>query len=225
MKKFYFLALFAFAAFALQAQVTVVFSVDMSNVSLSDDDQVVLGGSFQGWTPAGSTVFQDDNEDGIYVATYDIPAGTEIMYKFVINDWGTNEFGDNMPIGDCNDTADGNRVAVIPADETGYYVLPTALYDSCDEPSGQVSTAEVSTISGVKFTPNPASTATIISFENPTNEAHQVIVTSLAGQVVDMMTVTGNNAELSVADYAKGMYFVTFRNEKGEQGTEKLIVE
>jgi len=76
----------------------------------------------------------------------------------------------------------------------------------------------------VKFTPNPATDRTLISFENTANEAHNIIVTSMTGQVVSTLTTTGNTAELSVADFAAGMYFVTFRNEAGEQGTEKLIV-
>lgn len=224
MKKIYSLILFAFAAFSLNAQVTVVFSVDMNDAILAEGDIVTIGGDFQSWTP-GAEQLADNNGDGVYVITYELNAGQDILWKFVINDWGTNEFGDNMMTGECNDV-EGNRFATIPADETGFYYLPTYVYDSCETSALSVDVADLTTISGVKFTPNPAFDRTLITFSNPTNAAHDIIVTSMTGQVVSTLNkVTGNNAALNVADFAKGMYFVTFRNEAGEQGTEKLIVK
>jgi len=194
MKKFYFLALCAFTAFTMNAQVSVTFSVDMNDAALADGDIVTLGGDFQGWMPAAET-FTDEDGNGVYVFTYDtdtgLTAGQEVRYKFVINGWGTNEFGEEgAEPGDCNE----------------------------DDGAGNINRV------CVKFTPNPATDRTLISFENDTNEAHNIIVTSVTGQVVETLKTTGNTAELSVADFAKGMYFVTFRNEAGEQGTEKLIV-
>ena len=226
MKKFYFLALFAFAAFTINAQVNVVFSVDMNDASVADGDIVTIGGDFQGWMP-GAETFADDNENGVYSYTYTTDAGImpgqEILCKFVINDWGTNEFGDNMQFEDCTNV-EGNRIFTIPADAEGTYVLPTFIYNTCQISTLSVNTNDISTIEGVKFTPNPATDRTLISFENPANETHNIVVTSMTGQVVSTLTTTGNSAELSVADFATGMYFVTFRNEAGEQGTEKLIV-
>ena len=222
MKKFYFLVLFAFAAFTMNAQVSVVFSVDMNDAVLSDTDIVTLGGDFQGWSP-GADTFTDEDGDGVYVFVYELMAGQPIQWKFVINGWGTNEFGDNMQVGDCTQE-EGNRIATIPADESGYYVLPTYVYNSCDVSSLQVNTTEISTIDGVKFTPNPASEATLISFANANNDLHHITVTSVTGQVIETLTTSGTNVTLNVADFAAGMYFVTFRNEKGEQGTERLMV-
>lgn len=227
MKKFYFLALFAFAAFTASAQVNVVFSVDMNDAALSDGDIITLGGDFQTWAP-GAEVFTDEDGNGVYAYTYELVAGTDILYKFVINGWGTNEFGEEGAMeGECNlADADGNlnRNFTIPADATGTLVLPTYIYNTCELSSLSVNTNNISTIQGVKFTPNPATDRTLISFENNANEAHNITVTSMTGQVVSTLTTTGNTAELSVTDFAAGMYFVTFRNEAGEQGTEKLIV-
>ncbi len=231
MKKFYFLVLFAFAAFTMNAQVSVTFSVDMNDAALADGDIITLGGDFQSWAPAAE-VFTDEDGNGVYTYTYDsdfgLTAGQEIRFKYVINGWGTNEFGEEgAEPGDCNeDDGQGNinRVFLIPADAEGNVVVPTYIYDSCELSELSVNTNNISTIEGVKFTPNPATDRTWISFENNANEAHNIIVTSMTGQVVSSLTTTGNTAELSVADFAAGMYFVTFRNEAGEQGTEKLIV-
>ena len=231
MKKIYFLALFAFVAFTMNAQVSVTFSVDMNDAALADGDIVTLGGDFQTpamWTP-GAEVFTDEDGNGVYVFTYDgLMPGQLLKYKYVINGWGTNEFGtEGAEPGDCNeDDGSGNinRLFTIPEDATGTVVLPTYIYDSCLISELNVNTNNVSTIQAVKFTPNPATDRTLISFENTANEAHNIIVTSMTGQVVSTLTTTGNTAELSVADFAAGMYFVTFRNEAGEQGTEKLIV-
>ncbi len=225
MKKFYFLVLFAFAAFTAQAQVTAVVSVDMNDVSLADGDVVRLGGNFTDpmWTPTAHDL-SDEDGDGVYVGTFEVDPGEEIQFKFVINDWGTNEFGDNMMFGDCT-LEDGNRFATIPADESGFYILPTYVYNTCEVSALQVNTQDVSTISGVKFTPNPATAATLVTFENANNDLHTVSVASVTGQVVETLTTSGNNFTLNVADFAAGMYFVTFRNEKGEQGTERLMVK
>ncbi len=232
MKKFYFLALFAFAAFTASAQVSVTFSVDMNDAALSDGDIITLGGDFQSWAP-GAEAFTDEDGNGVYAFTYNttdfaLMPGTELRFKYVINGWGTNEFGEEgAEPGDCNeDDGSGNinRVFAIPADATGTVEVPTYIYDSCVLSELSVNTSNISTIQGVKFTPNPATERTLISFENNANEAHNITVTSMTGQVVSTLTTTGNTAELSVADFAAGMYFVTFRNEAGEQGTEKLIV-
>lgn len=223
MKTIYSLALFLFTAFAMNAQVNVVFSVDMTDVAVNDGDIVTLGGDFQSWMP-GAETFEDADGNGVYVFTYELDAGQEILFKYVINNWGTNEFGDNMQVGDCTDL-EGNRTITIPADAEGTYMLPTYIYNTCDVSTLPVNTNNISTIEGVKFTPNPATDRTLISFENANNEAHQITVTSMTGQVVSTLTATGNTAELSVADFATGMYFVTFRNEAGEQGTEKLMVK
>lgn len=223
MKKFYFLCLFIVTTLTMNAQVDVVFSVDMNDVALADGDIVTLGGDFQGWNP-GLDTFDDSDGNGVYAFTYSLDAGTPVLFKFVVNTWGTNEFGDNMMVGDCTNE-EGNRTLTIPADAEGTYMLPTFIYNTCDVSSLSVNTNNIATIEGVKFSPNPASDRTLISFENPTNAQHDIIITSMTGQTVGVLSnVTGNSAELNVADFATGMYFVTFRNEAGEQGTEKLIV-
>jgi len=107
MKKIYFLALFAFVAFTMNAQVSVTFSVDMNDAALADGDIVTLGGDFQTpamWTP-GAEVFTDEDGNGVYVFTYDgLMPGQLLKYKYVINGWGTNEFGtEGAEPGDCNE--------------------------------------------------------------------------------------------------------------------------
>ena len=97
------------------AEVAVTFSVDMSFQEAlgnfdPENDIVDVAGSFNGW---GATVslLSDDDSDGIYEGTFNVPIGA-IEYKFRINsNWDTSENIDNRT-----------------ADISGETVLPTVWY-------------------------------------------------------------------------------------------------
>ena len=199
--------------------VDVVFSVDMTDV-MDMFDTVFVAGDFQGWTPADGGL-SDADGNGIWRRTYQLVRGSSIQYKFGIGlDFGNNEGGEG--IAECS-TGD-NRTATIPADAEGTVYL-SFKYNSC-EAVDVTSTDDVSTLGSVSVTPNPMGETTRISFENAGNATHDVYVTNMAGQVVRTYNaVRGNQLDIERGSLTTGLYFVTLRNDAGEQGSLKLMVK
>ena len=233
MKKIYFLFVFAFMAFAtVNAQLNVTFAVDMNNESFDPaNDVITLGGDFQSWSP-GNEAFDDSDGNGVYTYTYEgvISPGQELLFKFVINTWGTNEFSDGTaPSGDCavdDGAGNVNRTFSIPSDATGTYMLPIYIYNTCDESTLPVGVKGLSSVSEWSVAPNPANNFTTVNFTTTGNTDHHVTVTSLTGQIVKQFnSVNGSSLEISTLDMAAGMYFVTLSNDLGELATQKLIVQ
>jgi len=73
----------------------VTFKVDMSNETLSATDVIKLTGTFEGFTGPGSPhVMTDDDADGVYEVTIPLTTNSLYEYKFIVNDWGRQEFFD-----------------------------------------------------------------------------------------------------------------------------------
>src|SRR5690554_1771976 len=99
MKKIYLLAFTAIFGLSAMAQVSVTFQVDMNGQTVSPDGVHVAGdwqseaGFGDDWQP-GTAQMSDNDSDGIYSLTVDIPAGT-YGFKYVNgNAWGSDE---NVP--------------------------------------------------------------------------------------------------------------------------------
>jgi hypothetical protein len=107
------------------AMYAVTFQVDMSQYE-GGFGTVNLNGSFAGWC-GGCIAMADDNGDGIYAVTVDLPADT-IEYKFTLDGWTNQE---NFAEGEsCTSTIDGftNRSFAVEGDAT----LPVVCWESCD---------------------------------------------------------------------------------------------
>jgi len=89
-----------FAVFSLMCLVgflsaqttTVTFSVDMNGETVSENG-VHIAGSFQGWD-AAATVLTDDDMDGVYSISIDVPVTTPMLLEFKFlngNDWDSVE--------------------------------------------------------------------------------------------------------------------------------------
>ncbi len=66
--------------------VDVTFQVNMTNQSISTMG-VHLAGSIQGWNPASTEMFDQDG-DGVYTVTLNVPTNSQFSYKFINgNDW------------------------------------------------------------------------------------------------------------------------------------------
>ncbi|MCF7918990.1 MAG: lamin tail domain-containing protein [Candidatus Cloacimonetes bacterium] len=91
--------------------VNITFAVDMQYQVVSPDG-VHIAGSFQGWDPAATEMF-DDDLDGIYTVTLVLLSGAYHEYKYVNgNAWGNDEWT--------------NRTLTVPDVDT---VLPTVLFN------------------------------------------------------------------------------------------------
>ena len=84
---------YCFNSLILCSEVYVTFNVDM-NFEVVDANGVHLAGSFQGWDPSTTEMF-DSDADGIYSATLAITSGDTVYYKFINgNAWGGDETSD-----------------------------------------------------------------------------------------------------------------------------------
>jgi hypothetical protein len=103
----------------------VTFQVDMNNYTEAYTT-VNLNGTFNGWC-GSCAVMTDDNSDGVYELTVELPAG-DIEYKFTVDGWDGQE---NFAGGeDCTKSADGftNRAYTVAGDAT----LDVVCWESCD---------------------------------------------------------------------------------------------
>ncbi len=232
MKKYYSLALFLVLALWANAN-TIIIAVDMNGVSEFDpaSDVMKVGGDFNGWTP-DNTVLTDDNGNGVYVGTFDLDLtfGGVILFKFVINAWETNEFHPNTPgvPGDCTIEDGGgniNRTFTLPA-TTEDFVMPVFKYNTCDISDLLSAVSDISTIKNIKVAPNPFELNTLITLDTPDNSAHDILITSMTGKVVRQLhNVRDKVINIERGNLAAGVYFITFKNDKGELGSQKLIIQ
>ena len=108
------------------AQVPVTFQVDMNDETVSADGVHIAGG-FQGWDPA-ATMMSDDDMDGVYEVTVDLPADSTYEFKF-INGMSWDFVEDVPPTCQVEVAGNDNRFLTIGADatEVSYHVC----YGSC----------------------------------------------------------------------------------------------
>jgi hypothetical protein len=83
-------------------------------------------------------------------------------------------------------------------------------------------------LSGVKLSPNPSNSSSRLQFYSSSNSSASLNISDLTGKVVvtiaELRTQVGENTvELSTADLASGIYFVTLSGAAGKE-TVKLIV-
>ena len=240
MKKIYTLLFALIMTTAMYAQVEVIFRVDM-NTTAPDAGGVFVTGNWMDaaglsgdWQEPGSNTdaqLTDPDGDGVYVLAVMMPAG-DYQYKYANGSgWANGEAGgdnDNYQadLSSCGGIDNGyggfNRSMTVPSETS--WTTPNYLFNSCE--ASLVSTDDLSTLSGVKIFPNPATSNVFVQFENSNGANHQIAIFSMTGQMVDQMDLgNADQFELNVTDYAAGLYLISFRNEKGEIGSRKLVVK
>ena len=104
----------------------VTFNVDMSEYT-GDFGMVNLSGSLNGWC-GDCNQMSDDDGDGVFTTTAELDLGTNIEYKFTLDNWAQQE---NFAGGEsCTVTNDGftNRALFVEGEQT----LNAVCYNSCD---------------------------------------------------------------------------------------------
>lgn len=219
MKKVYALIAFLFVALSVQAQIAVTFAVDMSDEGAVS--AVFVAGEFQSWTPGNGALADQGN--GVWARTYNLAPGT-YQYKFGKGtDWGNNEGqGITATCGVDDNNGGFNRQVVVSND----FEVTVYDYDSCDESNLTVSINEVSTVKSLEIFPNPMLGTATIRFDNAGAFAHDVEITNINGQIVRQYRgVQGNVITVERGNLAAGLYLVTFRNDRGESGTVRLMMQ
>jgi hypothetical protein len=208
MKKIYTLLSILLISGALMAQVKVTFMVDITKYLAAGTplgaNGIRIGGDFDvteamngetamtAWSPSYEASALVNLGDSVWSITVTYPAtsiGLTQSFKFVNNDWGTNEGTDptnTIVTGGCG-TADGggniNRSLVIPATDTKLLFC----WDACTRCNGNDPIAtglkDRNPVSALALTPNPvSSSATIrLNLQNASNVD------------ISILTITGQN--------------------------------
>lgn len=195
-------ALVTSAAFA---QVSMTFKVDITDYLAAGNTLgaagMRVGGNFQtqgattggtampDWSPSNAASAMTDETNNIWSITVDYPAsaaGATQRYKFVNNDWGTNEGGAGSTIVTDNcgvlDGSDINRTLVVPAASAAFLFCFDACFQ-CDGSSPNLSTRELS-LNNLTVSPNPAADYTKVAFSTRKAGDVSVRVLNLLGQEV-----------------------------------------
>ncbi len=89
-----------------------------------------------------------------------------------------------------------------------------------------ISTIDLVTANQFRVAPNPFNDQTLVTWENATNATYQVSLLNVTGQVVKAyQNIQGESLVIAREELIGGMYFLNFRDEKGNMGTMKLLIK
>ena len=78
----------------------------------------------------------------------------------------------------------------------------------------------------LRIAPNPFGSETLVSWTNPERTTFQISLLNITGQVIrNYPSVNNESLIIERGDLLPGMYFLNFRDEVGNMGTLKLMVE
>jgi len=224
MKKIYSLLSILFVAGAVNAQVNVTYMVDVTNYLAAGNTLgaggIRIGGDFAAtgamngaaamaaWTPSDPTCALTDMGSNVWgiIVTYPTSSiGLTQPYKFVNNDWGTNEGTDTtntIATNGCG-TDDGggniNRALVIPDAD----IMLQYCWDACFRCDGSdpivLSVEDVNPISAVAVSPNPVTTNATISFSLQNASEVAISIVNLMGQ--EVLTINNSNEAAGIHSY------------------------
>ena len=218
-------ALLTFAALSLQAQVTVTYKVDITAYlaggatlgangirvggNFADQSAAVTAGNMVNWSPSDANSAMTDMGNNIWSVAVTYPAasvGATQLYKFVNNDWGTNEgqTGSTIAPEGCGvDDGAGNinRTLVIPATNTELCFV----WDGCS--ACGAASVKGAVVNKLAIYPNPASSSFRMDLSG--NGAAFASISDLTGKVVRTLAGNSLSGEISISDLNAGVYTVT----------------
>ncbi|MBC8048382.1 MAG: T9SS type A sorting domain-containing protein [Fimbriimonadaceae bacterium] len=238
MKKVYSVFSLLFLAAVVSAQVNITYQVDITDYLAAGNvlgaNGIRIGGNFTtvdatsgvaDWSPADPSCALTDLGSNVWsiTVTYSTAAiGTEQLYKFVNNDWGTNEGTDatNTIGADGCGLDDGagnvNRTLVIPGQDKGLQFC----WDHCFRCDGSDPVLsginDITYLNSASVTPNPVQNVTAFSYTLTSAQNVSLNVYDMMGNQV--ASVINNNAQPSgfnavtfdASDLAAGNYIYRF---------------
>lgn len=217
-KSLLFVALLSFATI-LHAQVTVKFTVDITNYlngggTISPAGVHIAGnftsrgGDLPDWTPAAGQMTDEGDNQWTRTVNFNGTATDSLMWKYVKgNDWSAGDEGADWGAflnAACVVVTDfNNRKVLLPS--SGYVEIFSE-WARCQTVANKVK------IEGIRVTmgPNPASSALNLTFWGNANA--QVKVVGLNGKTVYNYTVKEageTNHTIDVSSFVNGLYYVT----------------
>ncbi|MBM3433441.1 MAG: T9SS type A sorting domain-containing protein [Bacteroidetes bacterium] len=238
-------ALVASAAFA---QVSVTYKVDITDYlgggATLGANGMRIGGNFaaQGatagtnamvdWSPSNQYSAMTAEANNVWSITVNYPAsavGATQLYKFVNNDWGTNEgtAGTTIATDNCGvDDGGGNinRTLVIPSANAAFLFC----YDRCFQCDGSspALTSEELEVAALTVAPNPTAGNVNVTFSARAAGTATVKVMNLLGQsvmVLDRAVEAGVNTINADLNVANGTYFVEVAVD-GVKSVKRVVV-
>lgn len=239
-------ALVASAAFA---QVSVTYKVDITDYlgagatlgangmrvggNFADQGATKAGAAMVNWSPSDANSAMTDEGNNIWSITVDYPAsavGAQHFYKFVNNDWGTNEgtsASTTIATGGCGvDDGAGNinRTITIPSANAAFLYC----FDACLQCDGTspVLSIEKNEVVALTVSPNPTTGAVSLEFSARAAGFAGINVVNILGQSVMSFEraveagVNTLNADLNVAN---GTYFVEVTVD-GAKSVKRVVV-
>ena len=239
-------ALVASAAFA---QVSVTYKVDITDYlgagatlgangmrvggNFADQGATKAGAAMVNWSPSDANSAMTDEGNNIWSITVDYPSsavGAQHFYKFVNNDWGTNEGTDpasTIATGGCGvDDGAGNinRTITIPSANAAFLYC----FDACLQCDGTspVLSIEKNEVVALTVSPNPTTGAVSLEFSARAAGFAGINVVNILGQSVMSFEraveagVNTLNADLNVAN---GTYFVEVTVD-GAKSVKRVVV-
>lgn len=199
-------------------RVNVTFRVDMSKEIISPEG-VHIAGSFQGFDPASTPMSDAGNKH--YEYTLELPAGTTQFFRFV--NGNTIDDFENVPVA-C--AVDGNRILVVPANDTILTDFCFSLCETC--PVGNDGTILLENGPSLNF--DYSSSVLQIKGLNPEKMGYLVKLVNISGQTVYQTRFDCNSNEkeifLPASQFSSGLYIVTLRDTAGQIiRTHKISVQ
>ena len=78
----------------------------------------------------------------------------------------------------------------------------------------------------ISIFPNPTNSSAIISFSNPKNENHSLLIRNIKGQLVQKIeNITDRDIKIESGNLESGMYFIELQNNSGIVGRNKIIIQ
>jgi hypothetical protein len=200
---------------------SVTYKVDISSYLAAGNtvgvNGIRIGGDFASrgcllpnWTPSDSACAMTNEGNDIWSITVlypDSSNGKTQRYKFVNNDWGTNEGSPNLVTGGCGvqDGGDVNRILVLPA---GGGIIKFC-WDDCNT-SCQVSVKDELKANGFSIYPNPFEDRMHI---NSLQEGRITLLNQLGKSEFSAVVGSGNQ-EIKLPLLPNGLYFLRHSNGK-----------
>lgn len=245
MKKIYTIFSSLFVAAIATAQVSVTYQVDITDYLAAGNvlgaNGIRIGGNFTtvgaegaipDWSPSAAECAMTDLGGNIWSITVTYPTsaiGTEQLYKFVNNDWGTNEGSATSEIatGGCGlDDGSGNinRSLIIPDASIGYQFC----WEKCTRCDGSDAVLAgifdiTPSYTPINVYPNPATDLTVLNFtlSQPSEVTFEIY--NVTGQMVKSEISNFNYSgpavyDLNVSELNTGIYMVVVT-----ENTNKMI--
>jgi len=228
----FLIALMVIPVMQINAQSNVTFKVDITDYLENNElgaNGIRIGGDFTtngatlpDWNPsAPECALTQEGETNIWSITVAFPsssAGMTLQYKFVNNDWGTNEGleGSMIAEGNCG-TDDGsgniNRTLVIPANDLSLEFC----WEKCDVCAVASVNETSNAFTGVNIFPNPAKDFVNVNFTTVEPGTVSIEIYNTLGQRVALeqlgfRTAGANTHQINVSSMNHGVYFVKINN-------------